>query len=282
MTSASHHGRWRILAGFLAASLIIGALLWKDRTSVERGNRLYRGGEVTAAAEVYRANVTAPEPTATISYNLGTSLLALDAEEAAKQLRLAAGGVDSAAAQRGYYNLGYLFLTSVDPSDKPEAAIPMLLGAVSSNRAALRLDPRDQNARWNLALAQQMLDSLGARVSGTADNTKSQQETQEQKFRSKTQVTPEARGSSGEAEGGADRNAPNPQPGGGGGQRQSIVGGESEARAGQDPGPLTLAAALRLVKGITDSPEQLVRGLLWSHRPHVAWWQSQPFPGGNW
>ena len=51
--------------------------------------------------------------------------------------------------------------------------------------------------------------------------------------------------------------------------------------AGEDPGPLTEAEALRLVEVISDDPEQLLWGILWSHRPDVAWW-AESYPGGDW
>ena len=41
-----------------------------------------------------------------------------------------------------------------------DATVNALRGAVASNRLALRLDPADESARWNLALAQDWLDAL--------------------------------------------------------------------------------------------------------------------------
>ncbi|MSR06866.1 MAG: hypothetical protein EXR93_07365 [Gemmatimonadetes bacterium] len=277
------HGRvWR---GFLAAGLVVGGLVGLDRGSTERGNRLYRSGDVSAALEVYQRGAV-PDSRAAAFYNLGTALLAIGGDDAESQLGIAVQGADSAAAQRAHYNLGYLFLTGIDPAADADSAVPLLVAAVNSNRAALRMNLGDESARWNLALAQRMLDALGSRLVGPIDNknargTRESPGTQ-QVPPSEFEASTEARGASGEAEGGAEREAQNLQPGDASGQRASIPGGESEAFAGKDPGPLTARAALRLVRDLKDSPEQLVRGLLWSHRPKVAWWNAELFPGGNW
>jgi hypothetical protein len=89
-----------------------------------------------------------------------------------------------------------------------------------------------------------------------------------------------ARSESSEAESGPEpdeqRQADNPGP------RQGPREGAREAWAAQDPGPLTQAEALGLLAGVDDQPEALVRGLLWAHRPDVAWWAGQAYPGGRW
>jgi hypothetical protein len=45
---------------------------------------------------------------------------------------------------------------------------------------------------------------------------------------------------------------------------------------------MTAADAGNLLATVVDEPEALVRGLLWSHRPDVAWWSGQAYPGGPW
>jgi hypothetical protein len=274
--------RARVAGALLAAGLVVVAMLWLDRGSLERGNRLYRAGEISSAEEIYRTGWAAPNGPSIVSYNLGTSLLALGSDSASHHLRLAAESADSASAQRAYYNLGYIFLTSVQPSTPRDSAVPLLVAAVGANRAALRLDPTDENARWNLALAQRQLDSFRPPLKESSDAKKPREKDTE--YEAEIEPETDVLGSTSNREATQPKeNADAPKPGDGAGQRQAVVtGGESEAVAGQDPGPLTKAAAMQLVRNITDTPEQLVRGLLWSHRPNSAWWESQPFPGGNW
>ena len=66
------------------------------------------------------------------------------------------------------------------------------------------------------------------------------------------------------------------------GERQGALEGARESWASQDPGPLTRTAAFGLLERVNDEPESLIRGILWAHRPDIAWWESQPYPGGGW
>ena len=58
--------------------------------------------------------------------------------------------------------------TSVPGSSEPDSIRVHAGVSVDANRAALRLRPEDQNAKWNLAMALRLLDSIDAvqRTSG--------------------------------------------------------------------------------------------------------------------
>ena len=142
----------RIVAVIVAVGLAAG-IIWFDQGSLERGNRLYRDGDPPAAVEVY-------ERVPSAEYNLGTALLGIDADSSEVLLRLATESEDGVTAQRGYYNLGYRLLALSQGPMGRDSAISVLGQAVVSNRAALRIDPNDQDARWNLALAQRGFDGL--------------------------------------------------------------------------------------------------------------------------
>lgn len=275
--------RW--ISGTGVAAVIVAVAAWQERGSVERANRLFRAGDAGTAAGIYDARARR-RASRLLDYNLGTALLGRDPVGAEGRLRSAAGAVDSLLSQRGFYNLGYFFLSEIDPATAPDSAIQLLLAAIGSNRAALRRAPGDENARWNLALAQRMLDSLGpSPAGGTGVNPSEQQPSipsDQQLATAEIQTSGEARASSTEADEGFQRQAGSVQAGSAADQRASIQGGESEASAGQDPGPMTRGAALRLVRAVGDQPEQVIRGLLWAHRPPIAWWNNESFPGGNW
>ena len=91
---------------------------------------------------------------------MGTALLEVDTDSAQAHLLRVAEGEDRTTAQRALYNLGYRFLTAVQNPMELDATVSALMAAVASNRLALRLDPADESARWNLALAQDWLDAL--------------------------------------------------------------------------------------------------------------------------
>ena len=237
----------------VATILLAPFLLWRDHHSLERGNRLYRAGDSGGAAEVYRSSEGAGAGLPTVEYNLGTALLQIDPDSAQAHLLRVVEGEDRTTAQRALYNLGYRFLTAVQNPMELDATVSALRAAVASNRLALRLDPADESARWNLALAQDWLDGLAP-------------------------PEDEARGA------GADLGD---EPENTGvtnlsGPRRGAVEGEREALAGQDPGPMSAAAASGLLEAVIDEPESLIIRILWSHRPDVPWWEPQAHPGGGW
>lgn len=242
-----------VLAFGLAALGMFGTFVRQERASLERGNRFYRDGSVERAGEIYRSRAESDLAPGVAAYNLGTALLAQGAPEAEDYLRVATEGVDSTAVQRGYYNLGQLLLSRLDDAAALEEAIPLLTAAVGSNRAALRLDPRDENARWNLALAQLLLDSLTTLAD--LDEPSSEEETDR-------------------AEG--DEGMVIPQVAQLGARR----GREYEAVAGDDPGSINEAEARALLDAVGTDVEALIRGILWSLRPNVRPWE-EPYPGGN-
>ena len=153
--------RRRSAGALVAAAAVVLLLVWIDRGSLERANRLYRAGREARAAELYRARtesrVTVPEAV----YNLGTVLLRPPPElEAEGYLRLATESGDSATVQRGHYNLAIHLLLQLEAASDPDAWVPLLGAAIRSNRRALRLDPRDEDARWNLAFSQLVFDEM--------------------------------------------------------------------------------------------------------------------------
>lgn len=265
--------RWTL--ALLVTLLLVGILLWEDRTSLERANRLYRAGDIDAAVEVYRTRSERPDPGRVAAYNFGTALLPQDPEEAAAQLRLAAReATDPHSALRAHYNLGYRFVSAVGPDTEADSAIALLREAVEHNRRALRLDLEDPDALVNLAIAQRMLDSLTfptGDVTGVA--TPGEDET-------RIDDLALVRSEMGVGESGEEPEQPRATESLG--ERRGASVGAHEAWTFQDPGPLSEAEARRILAEIEDPPERLVRGLLWSLRPDVAWWTSEGYPGGSW
>jgi hypothetical protein len=140
---------------------------------------------------------------------------------------------------------------------------------------ALRLDPTDDDARWNLALAQRALDAM--QPPGSNRGRESSGESDDEVPMNDPAM---ARSETAEAESGAEPEDPREVENSG--PRQGPLDGAREAWAAQDPGPLTPADAAALLAGVVDEPEAMVRGLLWAHRPDVAWWAGQAYPGGRW
>jgi len=265
--------RW-IVRGLIAGALLLPLLVMQELRSVERGNRMYRSGEARSAASVYGGSLDPDEIDAT-TYNLGTALLLLEPDSARALLTQVAALQDRASAQRGLYNLGFGQLVSADAGETPDSVLPDLRAAVRSFRQALRLDPYDQDARWNLALAIRRLQMLLPPGEDTGEESGSESDDEVP-----TNDAQMARSQEAPAESGPE--PPDPRPTDDSGERRGPREGAREAWALQDPGPLSTERALQLLGSVEDDPELLLKGILWSHRPDIAWWTGQAYPGGNW
>lgn len=170
------------LAATLAAALT--AVVFAERASEERANRLHRRGDWSSAARIYRAQLqeevpvtprerpsespAAAEPAATppaphLHYNLGTTLLALaEAPDARARLSRGAAGPDDELRSLAWYNLGVASLRAAIAAPGSDSALVHVVAAMEENRNALRLSPGHEEAAWNLAFARRMLDSLDA------------------------------------------------------------------------------------------------------------------------
>jgi hypothetical protein len=146
-----------VLAAFAVAGIAL--TVRSDRTSEARANRLHRADEIEEAAAIYQAHV-ANDPDATrLRYNLGTTLLRLGAPGAFEEL--AAGTASDSERQRvrASYNLGLWSLIQSLVVPETDSILFYAANAVELNKATLRIDPDHENAKWNLALAQRVLET---------------------------------------------------------------------------------------------------------------------------
>jgi hypothetical protein len=142
-------------AGVLAA----GAL---ERRSVQRANRLHRAGELVDAARAYEEHVGATANALGLRYNFGTTLLDLGSPAAPSELRRATESEDEALRARAFYNLGLWHLRRAADRVAADSVRSHALASADANKEVLRLEPGQPDARWNLALAQRLLDSINA------------------------------------------------------------------------------------------------------------------------
>lgn len=265
--------RW-LIGLLLAGTVAIPLLVWLELGSVERGNRMYRGGDPVSAATVYGGALPESMVDET-TYNLGTALLLLETDSARALLAQVGEAQDRATAQRALYNLGFGQLVSAEAAETPDSVLPDLRAAVRSLRQALRMDPHDQDARWNLALAIRRLEAILPPGEETGEESGS--ESDDEVPMNEAQM---ARSQEAPAESGPE--PPDPRPTDDSGERRGPREGAREAWALQDPGPLSTERALQLLGTVEDNAELLLKGILWSHRPDIAWWSGQAYPGGNW
>ena len=161
----SRRGRVWLGRGIVAAISCSGLLLsWAiERGSVERANRQYRDGAFERAAEVYRARLDDDDnDDGAVRHGLGTALLALADPSAPGELEVAAASSVVDVRARALYNRGLWSLRSALDDEAGDSVRVHAAAAVAANRSALRARPDHADTKWNLAIAQRLLDSIDA------------------------------------------------------------------------------------------------------------------------
>src|SRR5690606_10156976 len=121
---------------------------------VEKGNRLYREGKYEEAAAAYQRVVDSGKASPQVHYNLGTALLALGRmQDAERHFQAALQGVEPELRQRTFYNMGNRFLQDGRSEQDLQQQGALLDAAIEAYRRALRIEPQDIDAKWNLELA---------------------------------------------------------------------------------------------------------------------------------
>lgn len=259
-----------ILFGVVLA-LAAAAVAWSlHLDSLEHANRIYRDGEIETAADLYLERASSGAPAAL--YNAGTAELGLRPDRARFLLEAAAMAGDSALVRNAAYNLGFYHLSQVRGGLQADSAIALVAAAIMENRQSLLMDPRFEPARHNLALAQEMFDSLSQQF---LDSTR-----EEQPGEDDTRIDQDALARA-DGDGRSGIEPENQTPNDNSGNRTAATQGAREAYARQDPGPISEATARNLLNRVDHNPEKLIRGLIWANRPDVEWWNSEPYPGGN-
>ena len=144
-----------------------------ERKNVREGNKLYESEKYTESEIAYRKSLEVNPRSTEGTYNLGNSLYKQGKfPEAAEQYQLIAGqGEKMVATPEGkarlsevYHNMGNIFMQNKDYGK-----------AVEVYKQSLRLNPKDDETRYNLALAQKLLSDQQ-----NQDQTQEQQQQGEQ------------------------------------------------------------------------------------------------------
>ena len=133
-----------------------------ERKSVERANRLHRSGDLPKAAAVYQSRIDLDSLRLDLRYNLGTSLLELGSAGAEEELALGVESNDDEVTKLALYNLGVSRLLRAVSAEHVDSMRVHARASVQANRNTLRLSPDQADAKWNLSMAQRLLDSIDA------------------------------------------------------------------------------------------------------------------------
>jgi len=137
----------------------IAATVLADRASEARANRLHRADAIDEAAAIYAERVADHPEETRLRYNYGTTLLRLGAEGAFEELSAGTSSDDEQQRARAFYNMGLWSLIQALVAAETDSVLYHAANAVEANKAALRLEPERENARWNLAMARRVLET---------------------------------------------------------------------------------------------------------------------------
>ena len=151
-----------------------------ERSNIRQGNRLYRNEKYTESEIAYRKGLTVNPRSVEAAYNLGNALYKQKKyPEAAEQYMQIVGRREQLLADNPangrrlaevYHNLGNIQMQGKDYAKSVEAY-----------KQSLRLNPKDDETRYNLALAQKLLKNQ------QQQQEQQQQQQKEDKRENKTQ-----------------------------------------------------------------------------------------------
>jgi len=138
------------LTALIAAGTLIGSLSCNGgRADLVRGQQLYEAGRFLEAYEAYQ-RVLRQEGGPEVRYNTGNTLYRLrQYTEAAKTWRESLNGPQD-LKQQVFYNMGNAYVRAAEDAN---ALSRYLDRAIEAYQEALRINPADQDAKWNLELA---------------------------------------------------------------------------------------------------------------------------------
>ncbi|MDR1738954.1 MAG: tetratricopeptide repeat protein [Candidatus Symbiothrix sp.] len=151
-----------IFTGIVLWMMIGGAWAQKQvRKDIRDGNKAYQQEKYTDAEVKYRQAIAANAHSTEGAYNLGNALYKQGkGQEALEQYQAIVNNeTDKTKLAQTWHNVGNVFLVGRKDQqtgqDNPEA----LKHSIEAYKNALRLNPKDDETRYNLALAQKLLEN---------------------------------------------------------------------------------------------------------------------------
>ncbi|MBP6066777.1 MAG: tetratricopeptide repeat protein [Bacteroides sp.] len=142
-----------------------------ERDYIRKGNRLFNDSVFVDAEICYRKAIEA-NPGSTLSmYNLGNTLSQQQKFKEAMEQYVSAGKIEKDKTKLAsiYHNMGVLFQAAKDYAK-----------AVDAYKLSLRNNPKDDETRYNLALAQKLLKDQQQNQDQNEDQNKEDQKKQEE------------------------------------------------------------------------------------------------------
>ena len=167
---------------------------WKN---MYKGNKAFENKDFQKAERHY-LNVLKENPkSAEALFNLGNTQLGLNNAQAAMEYyeKVKQCSADTSLNAMTHHNMGYIFQASAMSTTKEDERQQHLRLAIEQYKQALRINPHDDNTRYNLALCQKLLKDIMQQTQNEQqkqDNQGQQEQQQnEQGEQQKQQDTPQ-------------------------------------------------------------------------------------------
>jgi Ca-activated chloride channel family protein len=169
------------------ALLLALAMPWAAAASPAQARRDYESGRYADALREYERLQKRRPGDDRLRFNVGAAAYKSDnLEQAAEHFGSVLRSTDLGLQQRAYYNLGNTLFQSGEHAGEPPKKIEAWENAIKSFESALKLDPKDQDARHNLEFVRQRLEALKKQLPkqskpSDSPNKKEQDHDQEEK-----------------------------------------------------------------------------------------------------
>jgi tetratricopeptide (TPR) repeat protein len=168
----------RIILSLIFVSMHLLANSQNANSTIRRGNDAYNNKKFKDAEIDYKSAVTKDAKSFAGNYNLGNAYYKQEnLEEAGKQYMQSAGTTKDAVEQsKAYYNLGNTYLKQEKYQE-----------SVDAYKMALRQNPKDEDARYNLAYALTKLKAQQQKNNQQDKNKQNKNQQQQQQQQNKNQ-----------------------------------------------------------------------------------------------
>lgn len=143
---------------------MVATVSWSqsNHKNLREGDKSYYQQEYLKAEENYRKALEKDAASVNGNHNLGNALYNQERyEEAAKYFESAAlQANDKAKKAMSFHNLGNSYLSQLSGVGNPEQAQELLNQSIEAYKQSLKLNPKDEATKYNLAYAQKMQQEM--------------------------------------------------------------------------------------------------------------------------
>ena len=168
----------------LFLSVVVSDLYSQEyKTNTRKGNKAYEKKKYNDAEILYRKALEADSTFYKAQYNMGDALYKENQySEAAKYYNKAIENpnIDKGTQSKAYYNMGNSFLQAGLSDKENPQAMEYFKNAIASYQNSLRINPKDEDAKYNLSYAKKMLQQQQQHQQQQQQNQNQQNQQQNQ------------------------------------------------------------------------------------------------------